>query len=71
MILTAFRLPASLLHEVNSISKKLQRTKTFIIRKALETYVKEYADCQIAIDRLNDPQDETISSKEMRGLIAK
>lgn len=71
MVLAAFRLPDSLLRKVDSVSKKLQRTKSFIIRKALETYIQEYVDYQIALDRLNDHQDEIISSKEMKGLIEK
>ena len=29
-------------------------------------YIKEYADLQIALDRLNDPADPVISLQEMR-----
>ena len=65
------RLPDTLIQEVNSLTKKLQRTKTFFVREAVESYLKEYVDYQIALDRLNDPYDEIISSKQMRGLLAK
>lgn len=43
-----------------------ERSKTFVVRKALETYLAEYADYQIALDRLRDKDDNTISRQEIR-----
>ena len=37
-----------------------------MIKKALENYLNEYADYQIALDRLNDKDDEIITSKDLR-----
>ena len=39
---------------------------SFQIQKAVGMYIKEYADLQIALDRLNDPADPVISLQEMR-----
>ncbi len=67
----AVRLPDNLLHKLESIAKQINRTKSYIIRKAIEIYVKDHADYQIALDRLNDKDDEIISSKGMRKLFEK
>ena len=51
------------LHQVASVT---DRTITYIVRRAIETYLREYADYQIALDRLNDKDDPMISSKDMK-----
>ncbi len=48
------------------MASSLERSKTFIIRKAIESYLQEYVDYLIALDRLRDKDDEIISSDEMR-----
>ena len=45
---------------------RLNGARSFHIQKAVEMYIKEYADLQIALDRLNDPADPVISIQEMR-----
>ncbi|MBU0952145.1 MAG: ribbon-helix-helix protein, CopG family [Elusimicrobia bacterium] len=67
----ALRLPEELEKEVNKISHELERSKSYIIRKAIQAFVTEYFDYQIALDRLNDKDDEIISSKKMRLLLGK
>ena len=37
-----------------------------IVRKALETYLAEYADYRVALDRLRDKEDAVISAAELR-----
>jgi RHH-type rel operon transcriptional repressor/antitoxin RelB len=60
------RLPDKLAIELDQISKETERSKSFHIQKALEMYLEERADLQIAIDRLNDPADQIISLDDMR-----
>jgi RHH-type rel operon transcriptional repressor/antitoxin RelB len=60
------RLPKTLADQLDSISKETERPRSFIIQKALETYIEDYADLQIALDRLHDKGDEIVSSKDMR-----
>jgi RHH-type rel operon transcriptional repressor/antitoxin RelB len=43
-----------------------ERSRTYLIRKALEAYMAEYADYQVALDRLQDKGDPVISSAELR-----
>ncbi|HQP31061.1 MAG TPA: ribbon-helix-helix domain-containing protein [Deltaproteobacteria bacterium] len=60
------RLPEVLVEQLDTISKEAQRPRSFIIQKALEFYIEDYADLQIALDRLHDKTDIIISSKELK-----
>ena len=48
------------------LSKATDRPKTYFIEKALESYLAEQADYQIALDRLANKDDPVISSAELR-----
>jgi len=43
--------------------------KAYIMKKALESYLDEYSDYLIALERLHDKDDRVISSQEMRKLL--
>ena len=60
------RIPDELASKLTEISKETERPKSFHIQKALETYLTELADIQIAIDRLHDTSDPAISLEDMR-----
>ena len=51
---------------LEKLSKATDRPKTYFIEKALESYLAEHADYQIALDRLRDKDDPVISSAELR-----
>ena len=44
----------------------MDRSRTYLIVRALEAYLADHADYQIAIDRLRDKDDPVISSGELR-----
>ncbi len=60
------RLPKELARQLDHISKETERSRSFIIQKALESYIVAYADLQIALDRLHDKTDPIFSGKELR-----
>jgi len=60
------RLPKHLLERLDAVAEETERPRTFIIQKALESYIEEYADLQIALDRLHDKSDMIISGKDLR-----
>ena len=60
------RLPQKLASQLDSIAKETERPRSFIIQKALESYMEDFADLQIALDRLHDTTDEIISARDMR-----
>jgi RHH-type rel operon transcriptional repressor/antitoxin RelB len=62
----SIRLPDRLAEKLSEISEETERPKSFHIQKALEAYLAELADIQIAIDRMHDTSDPVISIKDMR-----
>ena len=60
------RLPSKLASQLDSIAKETERPRSFIIQKALESYIEDFADVQIALDRLRDQKDPAVSSRELR-----
>lgn len=65
-ITISIRLPDNLANELDHISKETERSKSFHIQKAIEIYLSERADFQVALDRLNDHTDPIITLEEMR-----
>ncbi len=62
----SIRLPDELTKHLDDIAKETERPRSFHIQKALEAYIDDFADLQVAIDRLRNPKDEIISGKELR-----
>jgi RHH-type rel operon transcriptional repressor/antitoxin RelB len=62
----SIRLPDGLAKQLEGIAKETDRPRSYIMQKALETYLEDYADLQVALDRLRDKADPIITSKEMR-----
>jgi RHH-type transcriptional regulator, rel operon repressor / antitoxin RelB len=60
------RLPDKTARALEKLSKMTDRPKTYFVEKALESYLAEYADYQIALDRLRDKDDPVISSAELK-----
>jgi len=60
------RLPEHLAEELNQVAKATERSKSYLVKKALEMYLREQADLQIALDRLRDVDDPMVSLDEMR-----
>ena len=66
----SLRLPDDIHEQLEDVAEDTDRSKSYLIKKAIEQYLEEYADYQLALDRLNDKDDEIISSKEMRKRLA-
>jgi RHH-type rel operon transcriptional repressor/antitoxin RelB len=62
----SIRLDEQVLRELEALSKATERSRTFLINEAIKTYVAEYGDYRVALDRLLDKDDELISSSELR-----
>jgi RHH-type transcriptional regulator, rel operon repressor / antitoxin RelB len=60
------RLPNELAEQLDNLAKETERPRSFIIQKALESYIEDFADLQVALDRLHDKTDPVVSSKELR-----
>ncbi len=62
----SLRLPDNIIKDLNKLCEELDRSKTYIIKKAVEKYLEDYIDYDIALERLNNKGDKVISSKELR-----
>jgi RHH-type rel operon transcriptional repressor/antitoxin RelB len=62
----SIRLPDILTKNLDEIAKETERSRSFHIQKAIEMYIEDFADLRIAIDRLRNPKDEIVSSKDLR-----
>jgi RHH-type rel operon transcriptional repressor/antitoxin RelB len=60
------RIPKELAEQLNNIAKETERPRSYIVQKALESYINDYADLQVALDRLHDKTDPVVSGKELR-----
>ena len=60
------RLPKVLAEQLDAVAKETERPRSYIIQKAIESYIEDYADLQVALDRLHDRADPIISGKELR-----
>ncbi|MDO9033936.1 MAG: hypothetical protein Q7U51_01860 [Methanoregula sp.] len=47
----------------------LERSRAYLVKKAMEMYLSEYADYRIALERLRDKDENIISSQEMKNLL--
>lgn len=62
--LLSIRLPQELEEKLEKISKIEERSKSYIIRKALEHYFEDLEDFTIANKRLNDPSAEYFTPEQ-------
>lgn len=60
------RLPKALTDQLDTIAEETERPRSYIIQKALESYIEDYADLQVALNRLHDKTDPVISGKDLR-----
>jgi len=65
-IAVSIRLPDGLANELTHIADETERPRSFHIQKALESYIADFADVQIALDRLRDQKDTIVSGHELR-----
>ena len=63
------RIPDPLAKELDQVAKTTERSRSYHVQKALEFYLEEQADLQIALDRLRNVKDPVISLKDMKKLV--
>ena len=62
----SIRIPDALAKQLDEIAEETERSRSFILQKALENYLEEYADLQVALDRLHDRADPIVTSAELK-----
>jgi RHH-type rel operon transcriptional repressor/antitoxin RelB len=62
----SIRISDDLALRLAEISSETERSKSFHVQKALEVYLAELADLQVAVDRLHDNSDPFVSLEDIR-----
>lgn len=65
-IAVSIRLPNALAKELDHIARKTERPRSYHIQKALESYMEDFPDLQVALKRLRDEKDPVVSGRELR-----
>ena len=65
----SLRISEQVFSELEKLAQLTDRSKSYLVKKAIEQYLKEYADYKIALDRLQDKDDKILSSEQMRKLL--
>jgi RHH-type transcriptional regulator, rel operon repressor / antitoxin RelB len=60
------RLPDDLVAALDRAAKNLNRTRADVIRQAIEAYIEDFDDLNVALERLRDPTDECVDWEEAR-----
>ena len=65
------RLPEEVVVALDRAAQTLHRSRADIIRQAIESYIEDFGDLSVAIERLRDPADESVDWQEAkRALLA-
>ncbi len=67
----SIRLPDATAKALDTVASATDRPKTYIVLRAIEAYLADYADYQIALDRLRDKDDPVVSATVLRARIAR
>lgn len=62
----SIRLPEETARALDELASTTERPRTYLILKAIQAYLDEYADYQTALDRLRDKDDPVISAAALR-----
>lgn len=60
------RVPDELVDALDAAAEELKRSRADIIRQALERYLEDYDDLEVALERLRDPADPVLDWDEVR-----
>ena len=60
------RVPDELVEALDAAAEKLKRSRADIVRQALERYLEDYDDLDVALERLRDPADPVLDWDEVR-----
>lgn len=65
MTVQSVRLPDALARRLEEMARETKRTKSSFIVEALELYLAEREDLEIALSRLRDPATEWVSHQDV------
>lgn len=60
------RLPDKLVKSLDNVASKSGRPRSELIRRAIESYVEDYKDLSLAVERLRDPADPVLDWEDVK-----
>jgi len=60
------RLPDGLVASLDEAARKMNRSRAEVIRQAIEYYLADVEDLQLALERLQDPADPVLDWEEVK-----
>ncbi len=60
------RLPEPSIDALDTAARRLRRSRTDVVRLAVERYLEDFDDLSVAIERLRDPGDPVLDWNEVR-----
>lgn len=60
------RLPDDLVGELDAAARELNRSRTDLVRQAIELYLEDFDDLTVALERLRDPADSVLDWNDVR-----
>lgn len=66
LVRVSLKLPKLLHRQLEEIVEESERSKSYLIREAIERYLDDHSDSIIASHRSHDKDDGIISSRELR-----
>ena len=60
------RVPDELALSLNAAAAQLKRSRADVVRLALESYLEDFGDLSVALDRLRDPSDPVLDWDEVK-----
>ena len=62
----SFQLPDEMLQDLDSMCQDMKCSRSYIIKRIIEKYLHEFADYHIALERLMEKEDKSISCKNFK-----
>lgn len=63
------QIPDNLIEALDRAAEELEITRADLIRQALQRYVEDVEDFNLAVERLRDPADSTLNWQEVRNAL--
>ena len=60
------RIPDEVARALDAVAATLNRSRAEVIRQALESYLEDFDDLTVALERLRDPTDPVLDWDEVR-----
>ncbi|MBA4364923.1 MAG: ribbon-helix-helix domain-containing protein [Caldisericia bacterium] len=65
----SLRIEGDLRRRIDEVAHRTGRSKAWVIRKAVESYLEDIEDIEMSEQRLADPKDNVISAEELTSLL--